>query len=121
MNEILRIIELRELYVYILLFKIYIETEGRIDDFCNYLERDVQLLFGEQFIYDNYLTAQEYLISEGLTNEDGDGLTPYGRKYIEIWARNFETLTEDEKSHLQTKLPPKVFEFFKFTEMQKPF
>lgn len=116
MNELLKIIEKRELYVHIMLFKIHIQTEGKTNNFCSFLARDIKLLFGESFSLDDYQTAQQYLISEGLTGEDGDQLTPYGRRYIEDWARNFYTLSSEEKNILQEKLPKRVFDFFGFME-----
>ena len=120
MNEILRIIEKRELYIHIILFKIYIETEGRTDDlYGGELDKEIQTLLGENFNRNNLGTAKEYLMSEGLTKFSCRQLTTYGRNYIEEWARDFENLSESEKQELQQKLPTEVFDFFKLAEKAK--
>lgn len=117
MNEILRIIEKRELYVHIILFKVYIETEGRTDTFYGgNIRREIKELFGNEFNDSSLGIAKEFLMSENLATTSCRQLTTYGRSYIEDWAKEFETLNESEKGQLQEKLPIKIFDFFKFTE-----
>ncbi|WP_430907512.1 hypothetical protein [Maribacter sp. 2-571] len=120
MNEILRIIEKRDLYTHIILFKIYIENEGRTDNFYGgQLDKEIQSLLGENFNRNDLGTAKEYLMSQGLTKLSCKQLTTYGRSYIEDWARSFENLSESDKQELQQELPTEVFDFFKFAEKAK--
>lgn len=68
MNEFLRIIEKRNLYTHIILFKIYIENEGRTDvHYGGEIDREIKTLLGESFNRNDLATAKEYLMSESLT------------------------------------------------------
>jgi len=117
MNKILKIIEKRELYTHIILFKVYINTQGRTDEFYRgHLEKDIEELMGDQFDSDDYYTATQYLFSEGLTEEGGFPITVSGRAYIENWANEFESLSESDREVLKKELQPKLFDFFGMAE-----
>lgn len=119
MNEILKIIEERELYVHLILAKLYLKTYGRTDLHYNGdIFSEMKSLFDEEFNEDVYKAASDFLISENyVKNIRLDGivsLTTYGRSYFEDFVKKYQTLTEDDNELLIKKLPKKVVEFFGF-------
>ncbi len=117
MNEILKILENRNLYTHLILFKIYLSTRGRTDTFFQGdMRKDFKELFGEEFSREDYQLAEHYLESEGLTQNFSKRLTNYGRDYFERWVTDFVNLNSEETQILETELPPKVFDFFGFTD-----
>lgn len=117
MNEILKIIETRDLYIHLILFKIYLSTKGRTDIFFqgNMID-DFKELLGEDFNREDFQLAEHYLRSEGLTQNWSKRLTRNGRDYFEDWIRNFENLSEEDQVRLQSELSPKMITFFGLAE-----
>lgn len=116
MNEILKIIEERELYVHLILAKVYLSTKGKTNMSHNGdMYREMKELFGEEFDREMYSTAIQYLRSEDLAKgSDASHLTNYGRSYFEGFVKNYQTLEIEDKELLLKKLPKKVVEFFGF-------
>lgn len=120
MNAILKLLEERNLYVHIMLYKIYVSHNGMI----HYppdgnLREEIKTLLGEDFSNENYRIAEEYLESEGYVVDTFMGLTSYGRTYFENWIRNFEDLNLEEREQLQKELSPKMYDFFGLAEKAK--
>ncbi|SEC74404.1 hypothetical protein SAMN05192540_3970 [Maribacter dokdonensis] len=113
MNSILKLLEERSLYVHIILFKIYISHNGKIKmPPIGNLRQEVKALFGTSFSKDIYSASKEYLITSGYVEDMFMGLSLMGRNYFENWIRNFESLSEEEREKLNTKLAPKMVDFF---------
>ncbi len=52
MNQILKLINTRELYVHLIMFKVYIDTKGQTSKSYNgYLQTEIKELFGDEFDY----------------------------------------------------------------------
>jgi hypothetical protein len=113
MNEILKLIEERELYVHLILSKVYLSTKGRTNEvFQGNLEADFVHLFGSEFNLDTYRTAKNFLYSENyVAYPSAIQLTVYGRRYFEDFIRNYQDINESEKEILKTELPEKVVAF----------
>ena len=113
MNAILKIIEGRKLYTHLILFRLYIDTQGRTNEsFRGNWMKELEVLFVGDFNKEMTRTAHQYLYSEGFTKySNSQTLTPSGRGYIENWAREFSTIDESDKQILEQKLPTKVFEY----------
>lgn len=119
MNEILKIIEERELYVHLILAKLYLTSYGRTDVHYNgNIFNEMKSLFDEEFNEDVYKAASDFLISENFVkNVKLDGivsLTTYGRSYFEGFVKSYQTIDIEDKELLIKKLPKKVVEFFGF-------
>ncbi len=120
MNKILKIIETRDLYIHLILFKIYLETRGKTDTpFGGDMRRDLKELFGKEYSHDKYRVAEQYLESEGFTKYNASCYTECGRRYFEDWIRDFENLNQEEHNILQKELSPKMYEFFGLAEKAK--
>ncbi|WP_282117163.1 hypothetical protein [Cellulophaga baltica] len=118
MNQILKIVERRKLYIHLILFRVYIENEGRTDKgFHGNLQNEIQDLLNYEFKTEDYNTALEYLFSKGYTKySNAECLTVEGRDYVENWASEFEILTVEEREELKSKLPERVVKFFKIMD-----
>lgn len=120
MNAILKLLEERNLYIHIMLYKIYVSHGGMINYPPNGdLRKDIKDLMGDDFSSDNYRIAEEYLESEGYVVDTFMGLTSFGRAYFENWIRNFENLNLDDRKELQKELSPKIYDFFGLAEKAK--
>ena len=120
MNQILKLIETRNLYVHLILFKIYLDTQGRTDTlFSGNMRNEIKELLGVEYTNDRFRIAEQYLESEGITQHMGSCFTNYGRSYFENWIENFVELSDMDKAKLDDVLPTKVFDFFKFTDKAK--
>lgn len=113
MNEILKILEERELYSHLILMKVYLATNGRTNEtFGGNLQKEFKELFGDEFDSSMFLTATQYLFSEGyVSNASATSLTTEGRTYFEGFVKNYQTITKEDKNLLLTKLPAKVTAF----------
>lgn len=113
MNEILKLIEERELYVHLILLKVYLSTKGRTNDlFHGNLEKDFVELFESEFNKETFLTAKNFLYSEGyVTSSASVQLTVSGRRYLENFIRNYQFIDENDRQILISKLSKKVTSF----------
>nr|WP_315163577.1 hypothetical protein [uncultured Flavobacterium sp.] len=113
MNEILKIIETRELYSHLILSKVYISTHGRTNEsYSGNLTSDVKKLFGDEFDLGMYNTATNFLYSEGYFNYPScTHLTLSGRRYFENFIKNYKTLKQTDIELLQYKLPERIVDF----------
>lgn len=80
------------------------------------LRQEVEALFGASFSRDIYSASEEYLITSGYVEDMFMGLSLMGREYFENWIRNFESLSEEQREKLNTKLAPKMADFFGLAE-----
>ncbi|MBQ4818604.1 hypothetical protein [Aquimarina sp. MMG016] len=114
MNAILEIIETRNLYSHLILFKLYLDSKGRINDIYNgNLDSEISELLGDEFSKEYLYNAKQWLNSKGYTKYIGSrALSEYGRDYLESWILNFEKLESKDKEILKEKLPEKVFKYF---------
>ena len=68
MNEVLKLLNTREIYTHTILFKVYLETRGNTSvAFRGNLQLEVKELFEDDYNYDDYSTALNYLYTEGYT------------------------------------------------------
>ncbi|WKB82802.1 hypothetical protein QYR09_07135 [Cellulophaga lytica] len=117
MNEILKIIETRNLYAHLILFKIYLASKGRTDrGYSGNLRKDIQELFGENFKQEDFLIAEQYLNSKGYLFQENYMFSDYGRDYFEDWIKNFLEIENKDIEVLESKLPGKIFNFFGIVE-----
>ena len=120
MNQILKLIETRNLYVHLILFKIYLDTQGRTDTpFSGDMRNEIKELLGDEYTHDKFRIAEQYLESEGITQHMGSCFTNHGRSYFESWIENFMELNDADIDKLDEELPTKVFDFFNFTDKAK--
>ncbi len=114
MNEILKLIEERELYVHLILSKVYLSTKGRTNEvFHGNLEKDFVELFESDFDKETFRTAKNFLYSEGyVTSPSSIQLTVSGRKYLENFIKNYQFIDENDREILISKLSKKVTSFF---------
>ena len=110
MNQILKLINTRELYTHLIMFKVYLDTKGQTNKSYNgNLQKEVQNLFGDEFDYEDFSTALNYLFTEGYTKYySAQTLTANGRRYFEDWIYDFIELTEEEKTKINENLPEKI-------------
>jgi len=118
MNNILKLLETRNLYIHLMLFKIYLQSNGRTKNPINTsdLKNEIKEIFGDDYSHQDYLTAVEYLISENLVEDIQMGLTIGGRTYFENWIIEFENLSKEDQENLNESLSPKVSKFFELTD-----
>ncbi len=118
MNSILKLLETRNLYIHLMLFKIYLQSNGRTKNPINTsdLKNEIKEIFGDDYSHQDYLTAVEYLISENLVEDIQMGLTIGGRTYFENWIKEFENLSKEDQENLNESLSPKVSKFFELTD-----
>ena len=92
MNEILKIIEERELYSHLILTKVFIGTNGRTNEtYKGKLITDLKQLFGDEFNLVTFNTATNFLYSKGYFNYPScTHLTVSGRDYFENFIKNFK-------------------------------
>lgn len=113
MNEILKLLETRNLYVYLILFKIYMDHNGMTKHpYSGDLRKEIKEFLGSEYTNENYTIAEEFLKSQGYVEDMFLGLTAQGRLHFEDWVNNFQNLNEDERKELNTALPPKAIDFF---------
>lgn len=117
MNEALKILESNVLMRHIILFKLYIESQGEaMKQFFN-LKKSLEELYGNDFNNHLYNQNVRYLsVNKGYVDNNGTSLTYQGIDYLEDWLKSFENLTEDETKNLNKELPKPIFDFFKFTK-----
>ncbi|WP_299183709.1 hypothetical protein [uncultured Aquimarina sp.] len=113
MNAILQIIEKRKIYTHLILFKLYIDSNGRTNqNYSGSLQSEIRVLLEDEFNLEDFNSATQWLNSKNYTRFIGaTGLIDNGRDYIESWVMNFENLNQEEKEVLKEKLPEKVFHF----------
>jgi len=118
MNQILKLIEKREVYNHIILFKIYLETKGNTDSFYGgNLRKDIHTLIGDDFTNEDFHNAEQYLQSSGyLRSSMSSCLTVQGRDYFERWIKDFGALTNEDKELLNKKLSAKAIAFLGITK-----
>ena len=118
MNQILKLINRRELYVHLIMFKIYLDTRGQTNQtYKGNLKSEIKELFGEEFEYDDYSTALNYIYTEGYSKFPSVvNLTSSGRSYFENWIYDFTELTEKEKTSINEKLPEKIKKYLGLTK-----
>ncbi|MBU2995495.1 hypothetical protein KO500_03585 [Cellulophaga baltica] len=118
MNSILKLLETRDLYIHLILFKIYLQTSGRTKIPINEsdLKNEIKEIFDGDYSYQDYLTATQYLISENLVENSFMGLTVKGRAYFENWIKEFENLSKEDQQKLNENLSPKISKFFELTD-----
>ena len=109
MNEALRILESNELMRHIILFKIYIESNGTPLKNIEY-RRSIEDLYGESFDRALLINSKNYLTIKGLISRTNH-LTYEGLDYFENWIKSFENLTEQETEILNKELPEPIFDF----------
>jgi hypothetical protein len=102
MNEILKIIEERDLYAHLILTKIYLETKGQTNDvFRGDFNYDLESLFEDEFKNEMVIIARQYLYSEGYVEyPSAVNFTPSGRRYFENLIKSYQEITEEEASFL---------------------
>jgi hypothetical protein len=117
MNEILKIIEERDLYAHLILTKIYLETKGQTNDvFRGDYNYGLESLFEDEFNEEMVLIARNYLYSEGYVEyPSAVNLTIFGRRYFENLIKSYQNINEEEVELLKTKLPDKVVTFLGLT------
>ncbi len=133
MNTILSLIDKRNLYVHLLLLKIYKATSGNTrQSYPGDLQKDMQNLLEEQYDQQAYDIAVQYIVSEDLiihpdlwyVSNISDNLiiypeswylSNYGRAYIEDWVIDFQRLDEIDKKDLTKALPQKVYNWLGFS------
>lgn len=118
MNQVLKLIQERELYVHLILFKVYLNTKGRTDKvYSGNLTKELTSLFESEFNREYFDTALQYLFTEGYTKyTSAQTLTVEGRRYFEQWIQEFAKLDESEKKLLNEKLPSKIKDFLGITK-----
>ncbi len=117
MNSILKLLETRDLYIHLMLFKIYLSSNGRTKfPYNGNLQKEMKELFASEYDIETYRIAEEYLISEGLVNDIFLGLSVKGRTYFENWIKEFENLSKEDQENLNESLSPKISKFFELTD-----
>ncbi|MBU2938257.1 hypothetical protein KO494_01770 [Lacinutrix sp. C3R15] len=117
MNEALKILESNELIRHIVLFKLYIESQGEAMKQIYGLKKSIKELYGNDFNDHIYNQNVRYLsVNKGYIGNNASHLTYKGLEYLEGWLKSFEKLTEDETEKLNKELPQQIFDFFKFTK-----
>ena len=118
MKEALKILESNNLYRHLILFKLYVESNGNTNYQLKFslLTNDIKQLFGEDFNPDFYGFSRSYLVSKGYTNQSTTTITHKGIDYFENWIQSFKNLTDEELESIEKSLPEPIFNFFKFTK-----
>jgi len=116
MNEALRILNKKDFYKYIILFKLYIDSKGNAREmYQGNLKNEIRELHGDDFDIEIFNSAKNYLATNEYTNRFCDYLKLSGIDYFESWIRSFEKLSEEDTALLKKELPKPIFDFFKFT------
>ncbi len=113
MEDILKIIEDRELYSHLILAKVYIGTKGKTNEsFIGDIQKELKALFNSEFNIEMYRIALQYLYSENLVKySNASMLTNEGRAYFESFIKNLQKANEEDIKLLNTHLPINVSKF----------
>lgn len=113
MNTIIKLLDQREQYNYLILSRLHIETRGRTNEaFNGNWRKELKELYGENYDEEMLRTSHQYLFSEGYTKYSGSqALTVLGRDYIESWAKDFYLIETTDREILKKELPKKVFDY----------
>ena len=116
MNLALKILNEKEFISHIILFKLYIDSKGRINKtYFGDIRKEIESLYDKnEFDIDIYNSSVSFLAMNKYTDRYSNCLKLRGVDYFENWLRNFENLSEDDKILLKKKLPKKIFDFFDF-------
>lgn len=114
MKEFLRIKEKREMYQYLILFKLYIETKGDTSKSYQFLRKDIKELLGSDYDEEYMEIAEEYLKSEEYAKGyiSINTITIYGRNYIEDWVESFAESSVQDKELISKEVPDKIKSYF---------
>ena len=118
MNSILEIIDKRNLHMYLIMFKIYLDTRGKTDTgYSGNIEKELEELLEDEYNYDSFCDAKQYLISENLVaDKNVSRLSVTGRRDFEDWINEFATLDHQSKINLTNNLPNKVTQYLGITK-----
>jgi hypothetical protein len=115
MKTALDILETNNFYRHLILFKLYIEHNGAINNHYGNLRKDIKELLKDEFSMINYNTAVNYLDNANYTKGRGGSMTIYGVNYFENFIKDFSELQIEDQDILEKELPKEYFDFFKFT------
>lgn len=115
MKTALAILETNNFYRHLILFKLYIENKGRLNETYRNLENDISELLKEEFNESDFDNAVNYLDNSNYTKYYAKSLTIHGVNYIENFIEDFSKLEIEEQELLEKELPKAYFDFFQFT------
>lgn len=115
MKTALDILETNNFYRHLILFKLYIEHKGKLNEVYRNLEVDISELLKEEFNESDFNVAVNYLDNSNYTKYYASSMTISGVNYIESFIKEFSILEIEEQELLEKKLPKEYFDFFKFS------
>ncbi|WP_338731986.1 hypothetical protein [Mangrovimonas cancribranchiae] len=117
MKDALKILEANQLMRHLILFKLYIESDGAAMKYFYQLEKSIEDLYGDDFSRESFLNNKRYLdVNNGFIDRNATFLTYEGLDYLEKWLKSFGELNNEDKDLLNKKLPKPIFDFFKFSK-----
>ncbi|REG89150.1 hypothetical protein [Winogradskyella sediminis] len=117
MSKALNILEANELMRHLILFKLYIESEGRAMKRVDDIKKPIMELYGSDFNNELFRDSIRYLfINKKFVDRYANELTYEGVDYFESWLKSFENVTKEETDELKRELPQPIFDFFNFTK-----
>lgn len=119
MEDILKLINKREYYVFLILSKIYIETKGQMHELLyeSEIKKPMQELLGEDFDKEYFSIGIHYCFEEGyIKGISHYSLTVNGRRYFEDLLISVQNAPDEEKELLKEKLPDKVIKYLDITD-----
>ncbi len=119
MEDILKLINKREYYVFLILAKIYIETKGQTQELIyeSEIKKPMQELLGEDYDNEYFKIGIRYCSEEGYTKGRSHySLTVYGRRYFEELLFSIQNAPDEEKEILKEKLPDKLSKYLEITD-----
>jgi hypothetical protein len=116
MDNALKILEKNQLYRHIILFKLYVDSNGIALKNVTNIQEPIMELFGKKFENEAYYSNRKYLSKKGyIPPNNASHLTFEGIDYIEGFIKSFEQISDTEIKSLNKELPKPIFDFFKIT------
>ncbi|MEY8869478.1 hypothetical protein AB9K24_08215 [Meridianimaribacter flavus] len=116
MKKALTLLEANELMRHIILFKLYVESEGSAMQHCN-IQKSIEELYASDFNKELFFVNKRYLnVNKNYIDRNASFLTYEGLDYFEQWLKSFEKLSSEEVLLLEKELPKPIFDFFKFSK-----
>ncbi|MEP5256191.1 MAG: hypothetical protein ABJQ39_14105 [Winogradskyella arenosi] len=117
MSIALNILEANELMRHLILFKLYVDSEGKAMKHVNNIKKPIMELYGSDFNNELFRDSIRYLhVNKEFLDRNATVLTYKGIDYFESWLKSFEKLTNDDTEELRRELSTPIFDFFNFTK-----